>query len=935
MLNLGFDSTISGTIADKDGEGTGFDSVQVNTQGNQYDSSRINLDTAAGTLTLTATKGSNATANTLKNGLQVGLDATKTFTISTRISSSLTNLKEAVQQGGLYFGSDQDNYAKLVVVQTGSGGLNLQFYKEENGVGSTVSIVKNLTWSSINTLDLYLTGDPVTKTITAAYRTNSNTAAPTTFTQSFKPSSQSTSSFFGNATNTDAGILAFTRDAADVPITFNYFGIAQDIKINFQTSSASVPTGYVKDSGEGYNATRGYGWVKSGTHTPLDYSLYARERNRSGVDQRLDTLLHMQYAGAAAAAWEYAVPNGTYSVTVSVGDQPKAGGVYDSSNTIRVENKTLIDHFQATAKEEYHLATATVNVTDGRLTVDAVGGSNTKINYLEITNITPGRHPYVTDSSFSPDATGLAYRDTAINVDVKLPTVGKGVATPLNTTNVQLYRTEDGYVIPGEVNTSGAGDAIVYQPSQLLDANTNYTFKVTNAVRDEAGATFIPYSTTFNTGTQSAVDNSSAQFTKSLVYGNVDQGGPPISSLVISPDGTKLYAAGLDGYLRRWNINSNGTLSGLQSFKVGGAIVGLTFDPNNSNVLWLSDNDPLYPRPADDFTGKVLKLTLKSGSSFDANIQNYVVGLPRSGKDHLTNSLTFGSDGMLYLSQGSTSAMGAPDAGWFNRPERLLSASILQIDPTKTTVTNVQTENYTTTKGKKTTGNYDPYSSNAVVKIYAAGIRNSYDLVWHSNGYLYAPTNGSAAGGNTPDDPNISGNQALTSASIENDYLYKIETHNVDDRNATPYYGHPNPKQGYYIMDGGNPTSGVDPAEVVANNGYTGYSVGTKPDSDYQGYAYDFGRNRSPDGAIEYKSNTFGGILKNKLLVAEYSGGDDILALGPDSNGNVSSGKVTKVFSGLDNPLDLTEDTRNGNLYVAELKENGSVYSGQISLLKA
>ena len=34
--------------------------------------------------------------------------------------------------------------------------------------------------------------------------------------------------------------------------------------------------------------------------------------------------------------------------------------------------------------------------------------------------------------------------------------------------------------------------------------------------------------------------------------------------------------------------------------------------------------------------------------------------------------------------------------------------------------------------------------------IYASGVRNAFDLVWTRAGYLYAPTNGSAAGGSTP-----------------------------------------------------------------------------------------------------------------------------------------------------------------------------------------
>src|ERR1019366_9372790 len=47
-------------------------------------------------------------------------------------------------------------------------------------------------------------------------------------------------------------------------------------------------------------------------------------------------------------------------------------------------------------------------------------------------------------------------------------------------------------------------------------------------------------------------------------------------------------------------------------------------------------------------------------------------------------------------------------------------------------------------------GNYDPYRPGAPLAIFATGIRNSFDLVWHSNGHLYAGVNGSAAGGNAP-----------------------------------------------------------------------------------------------------------------------------------------------------------------------------------------
>ncbi len=709
--------------------------------------------------------------------------------------------------------------------------------------------------------------------------------------------------------------------------------MAAQIKINFQPLSATLPTGYLKDSGEAYSATRGYGWITqsslSTTHTPLDISANARERDRTGVDQRLDTLLHMQFPNTAAAAWEYAIPNGTYSITISVGDQPNGSGRYDSNHSIRIENISAINRFQSNAKQEYQLATTKVNISDGRLTIDAIGGTNTKLNYLEIVNITPGKHPSISSSAIAKDATGV-YLNAAVNVDVSLPTVGAGVnPASLNTTNVKLYRTRDNQLVPGIVGTSGGNDTIVYQPRGRLEPNTNYTFRITDAVKDQSGATFIPYSTTFNTGTNVSTPASEVRFTKSIEYTGAN--ADPISSLVISPDGNKLYAATLDGKLRRWNIEANsGNLTNPEVFAPSRlrnrAIIGLTFDPNNASNLWISHNNPLFPQPAADFSGKISKLTLNGTNFANTGTQDYVVGLPRSAKDHLSNSLVFspGPNAKLYMTQGSNSAMGAADPAWFNRPERLLNGAVLEIDPRRNAPVggfDVQTEGL----GVK---NYNPFAANAPVKIFATGVRNAYDLVWHSqNGNLYVPTNGSAANGNTPDNPNTPVNEGLNKVAAQNDYLFKVE--------RDGYYGHPNPLRREYILNGGNPTSSVDPAEVVAKTGYSGYRVGTNPESNYQGFAYDFGRSRSPNGIIEYKSNTFGGVLKNKLLVTEYSGGDDILALDPGANGNISRGNVTQVISGLTNPLDLIEDTKKniGNLYVAELINDGA--AGQISLLKA
>jgi hypothetical protein len=47
-------------------------------------------------------------------------------------------------------------------------------------------------------------------------------------------------------------------------------------------------------------------------------------------------------------------------------------------------------------------------------------------------------------------------------------------------------------------------------------------------------------------------------------------------------------------------------------------------------------------------------------------------------------------------------------------------------------------------------GTYNPYATTSPLTIYASGVRNAFDLVWHSNGYLYVPTNGSNYDGTPP-----------------------------------------------------------------------------------------------------------------------------------------------------------------------------------------
>jgi hypothetical protein len=169
------------------------------------------------------------------------------------------------------------------------------------------------------------------------------------------------------------------------------------MKINFGTKNSALSSDeYILDSGNGYSAEQGYGWVTqdsldNASATPIDISANTRDRN-SVDDQSQDSLIHLQYpedlpgiAGAenpvrTPSAWEYDLENGTYQVIVSVGDAEYT----DSNHVINIERESAIAGFQPTSDELFTEVTATVEVTDGKLTIDAIGGENTKLNFVEI-----------------------------------------------------------------------------------------------------------------------------------------------------------------------------------------------------------------------------------------------------------------------------------------------------------------------------------------------------------------------------------------------------------------------------------------------------------------------------------------------------------------------------------------------------------------------
>ena len=181
-------------------------------------------------------------------------------------------------------------------------------------------------------------------------------------------------------------------------------------------------------------------------------------------------------------------------------------------------------------------------------------------------------------------------------------------------------------------------------------------------------------------------------------------------------------------------------------------------------------------------------------------------------------------------------------------------------------------------------GTYNPYAAGAPLTLYATGVRNAFDLVWHSNGHLYAGTNGSAAGGNTPATPTTlpascanRPDGGYTAPDVAGDHQQpagrdRLRLRREEGQVLRP----PEPERCEYVLNAGNPT------------GYTGnplfkvnaYPAGSKADPNYDlAGVYDAGLHASANGTVEYQNTTaFGGALAGKLLVVRYSANQEIVA---------------------------------------------------------
>ncbi len=358
------------------------------------------------------------------------------------------------------------------------------------------------------------------------------------------------------------------------------------------------------------------------------------------------------------------------------------------------------------------------------------------------------------------------------------------------------------------------------------------------------------------------------------------------TSLAFGPDG-RLYVAS-QNEIKALTLGSTGlTVQATENIASGqNQVTGIAFDPTVTSpiTLYASRREP---SATDGYEGRVSTFTAPSWTR-----QDIITGLPNSTPytNHYTNGLAFDGSGKLYIAQGSNTDAGLAGP---NYPETPLTAAILLADIHAPTFNGAITYN---PPGTPTTDNVDQTGGD--VEVYAAGTRNPYDLVVHSNGNIYATDNGPAG-------PNASATCTTSGTGVSS----------ADELNLIvqgKYYGFPNRNRGR-----------TDARQCTYHAPEEGDGV------DFTAPIHTFAAHCSCDGIAEYASAAAGGKMLHDLVIAQLIFGEVVWAdLSPDGS---SVQSVSTLESGYDLPLDVTVGPT-GIIYIAEFGGDQVAYLAPLAV---
>jgi IPT/TIG domain/Glucose / Sorbosone dehydrogenase len=269
-----------------------------------------------------------------------------------------------------------------------------------------------------------------------------------------------------------------------------------------------------------------------------------------------------------------------------------------------------------------------------------------------------------------------------------------------------------------------------------------------------------------------------------------------------------------------------------------------------------------------------------SGPNLETVI-DIVTGLPTSDLDHGLCGLEFGDNGELYFSSGSHTNGGIPG--------QLSSSKILKENFLSAAV-NVAYLSHPNFDGRIRWSK--PDDGNMIAKgidVFAAGLRNNFGLVLHSNGRLYGTDNG----------PNRNYGRMSTGCANGQSIDDEMRDDEINLLEKGKYYGHPNLKRASYF----NQTRQCvwQGPEQPASSAHAAPLM-THPSS--------------IDGIFEYHAEHFNGQLRGNLIYIQYNAVNNIYRTIVSSDGRAILPALNKkgIVMGIGNlGLDITQ-APNGNL---------------------
>ena len=308
---------------------SGFTGVQISSKGPVDQASGhalavagIHPGDAGGHLTMWMYPGTaQGAANSQVNALQLGFDSTTNFRIWSSLTQPFTGVTPAPgHEGGVFFGPNQDNYARLALLGTAGGGKALQFGVEVNGTFTETARV-NLSATTISTLDIFLVGTPSSRSLTAYYDVNGTGTMTVLGTPAVVPAG-----WFSNNAGTQgavslAGVMVSDGGAAQMAFVYDFFRIDRNVPpppSSFASGQLAGPS--PANGASSVPTTTALTWTAAANATAYDVALGTT--NPPPVVSTGQTTTTYQPASPLAAGtvyfWQVIATNGTGSTASPV-----------------------------------------------------------------------------------------------------------------------------------------------------------------------------------------------------------------------------------------------------------------------------------------------------------------------------------------------------------------------------------------------------------------------------------------------------------------------------------------------------------------------------------------------------------------------------------------------------------------------------------------